>query len=168
MVKIGLLSDTHSWLDEKVFEYFEQVDEIWHAGDIGDLSVADRLESFKPFRAVFGNIDGGELRNRFPVDQIFNLENVKVWMTHIGGCPPKYNPDVKKRIDSINPRLFICGHSHILRIMPDSDRPGLLYINPGAAGIHGIHIEKTIVRFDLDNGVIRNLEVISLGKRAKI
>ncbi len=168
MVKIGLLSDTHSWLDEKIFEYFSSVDEIWHAGDIGNADLATRLESFKPLRAVHGNIDGGELRIRYPKDQLFTLEGVSVWMTHIGGYPPKYVPEVKKRINSINPRLFICGHSHILRIMPDTNRPGMLYINPGAAGIYGFHIEKTIVRFDLDEGKIRSMEVINLGKRAKI
>jgi len=167
-MKIGLLSDTHSWLDEKIFEYFAGVDEIWHAGDIGDASVANKLEDFKPLRAVFGNIDGRELRIRFPQNQIFTLEGVSVWITHIGGYPPKYVPVVKKRLNSINPRLFICGHSHILKIMPDATRPGMLYINPGAAGVHGFHIEKTIVRFKLDAGSIRNLEVIKLGKRAKI
>ena len=168
MVKIGLLSDTHSWLDERIFEYFANVDEIWHAGDIGDAVLADKLEDFKPLRAVYGNIDGAELRSRFPEELIFTLEGVSVWMTHIGGYPPKYVPAVKKRINSINPRLFICGHSHILRIMPDANKPGMLYINPGAAGIYGFHLEKTIVRFDLDAGSIRNMEVINLGKRAKI
>lgn len=168
MVKIGLLSDTHSWLDEKVFDYFSEVDEVWHAGDIGDPELANRLENFKPLRAVYGNIDGGELRARFPQDQIFTLEGVAVWMTHIGGYPPHYNAQVKKRLNSINPRVFICGHSHILRVMPDNSRPGMLYINPGAAGIYGFHIEKTLVRFELGDGKIRNLEVINLGKRAKI
>jgi len=168
MVKIGLLSDTHSWLDEKIFDYFAAVDEIWHAGDIGDVAVANKLEDFKPLRAVYGNIDGGELRIRFPEEQIFTLEGVAVWMTHIGGYPPKYVPAVKRRLNSINPKLFICGHSHILRIMPDANRPGMLYVNPGAAGIYGFHIEKTIVRFNLDAGKIRNMEVINLGKRAKI
>jgi len=168
MVKIGLLSDTHSWLDEKVFDFFSEVDEVWHAGDIGDPELANRLENFKPLRAVYGNIDGTELRSRFPHEQIFNLEGVTVWMTHIGGYPPQYNAQVKKRLNSINPKLFICGHSHILRVMPDASRPGMLYINPGAAGIYGFHIEKTLVRFDLDDGKIRNLEVINLGKRAKI
>ncbi|MDZ7605220.1 MAG: metallophosphoesterase family protein [Cyclobacteriaceae bacterium] len=168
MVRIGLLSDTHSWLDEKIFEYFSEADEIWHAGDIGDVSLAERLESFKPLRAVYGNIDGGELRARYPADQIFTLAGVSVWMTHIGGYPPNYNAQVKKRLNSIDPELFICGHSHILKIMPDTRRPGMLYINPGAAGIYGFHIEKTIVRFDLDAGSIRNMEVIKLGKRAKI
>jgi hypothetical protein len=167
-MKIGLLSDTHSFLDEKIFDYFASVDEIWHAGDIGDDEVADRLEAFKPFRAVYGNIDGGKLRIRYPEDQIFGLEGVSVWMTHIGGYPPRYNSRTRDAIRKYNPKLFICGHSHILKIMPDAKRPGSLCINPGAAGKYGFHIEKTIVRFELNLGRIENLEVIKLGKRAKI
>ena len=167
-MKIGLLSDTHTFLDEKIFEYFSGVDEIWHAGDIGDVATADALETFKPLRAVYGNIDGGELRIRYPEDQVFVMEGVSVWMTHIGGFPPRYSSWIKDRITSLNPKLFICGHSHILKIMPDVKRPGSLIINPGAAGKHGFHIEKTIVRFELKNASIENLEVIKLGKRAKI
>ncbi len=167
-MKVGLLSDTHSFLDEKIFDYFSEVDEIWHAGDIGNISVADRLEKFKPLRAVFGNIDGGQLRIRYPEDQLFVTEGVSVWMTHIGGYPPRYNSRTKNRIASWNPKLFICGHSHILKIMPDLKRPGSICINPGAAGKHGMHHEKTIVRFELKEGKIKNLEVVKLGKRAKI
>ena len=167
-MKIGLLSDTHGYLDEKVFEYFEEVDEIWHAGDIGNDELAVKLEAFKPLRAVYGNIDGGKLRIWYPEDQIFEVEGVTVWMTHIGGYPPRYSTRTKNRIITMNPKLFICGHSHILKIMPDPMRQGSLCINPGAAGRHGFHIEKTIVRFDLTAGRIDNLEVIKLGKRAKI
>ncbi len=167
-MKVGLLSDTHSFLDEKIFDYFKEVDEIWHAGDIGDISVADSLEKFKPLRAVFGNIDGGQLRVRYPEDQIFVMEGVSVWMTHIGGYPPRYNFRTKNKIMQWNPKLFICGHSHILKIMPDLKRPGAICINPGAAGKHGFHHEKTIVRFELKEGGIRNMEVVKLGKRAKI
>ena len=167
-MKIGLLSDTHSFLDENIFEYFSEVDEIWHAGDIGDLAVADRLESFKPLRAVYGNIDGGQLKVRYPEDQIFTSAGVSVWMTHIGGYPPRYNSRTKTAILKYNPKLFICGHSHILKIMPDTKRPGSICINPGAAGKYGFHHEKTIVRFELLKGRIENLEVIKLGKRAKI
>ena len=167
-MKIGLLSDTHTFLDEQIFDYFSEVDQIWHAGDIGDIAVADRLESFKSFRAVYGNIDGGELRVRYPEDQIFVMEGVSVWMTHIGGYPPRYNSRTKNRIKAWNPKLFICGHSHILKIMPDVKRPGSICINPGAAGKYGLHHEKTIVRFELNNKKIDNLEVIKLGKRAKI
>ena len=167
-MKIGLLSDTHSFLDEKIFEYFADVDEIWHAGDIGDLEVADRLEEFKPLRAVYGNIDGEKLRTRYSEDQIFVMDGVSVWMTHIGGYPSRYNSRTKNRIKAWNPKLFICGHSHILKIMPDSKRPGSICINPGAAGKYGFHHEKTIVRFELKLGKIQGLEVIKLGKRAKI
>lgn len=167
-MKVGLLSDTHSFLDEKIFDYFSEVDEIWHAGDIGNISVADSLENFKPLRAVYGNIDGGQLRIRYPEDQLFVTEGVSVWMTHIGGYPPRYNSRTKNRIASWNPKLFICGHSHILKIMPDLKRPGSICINPGAAGKHGMHHEKTIVRFELKEGKIKNLEVVKLGKRAKI
>ena len=167
-MKIGLLSDTHSYLDENIFEYFKNVDEIWHAGDIGNIELADQLETFKPFRAVYGNIDGGQLRTRYPEDQIFTIEGVSVWMTHIGGYPPKYSSRIKNRISQMNPKLFVCGHSHILKIMPDPKRPGSLCINPGAAGKQGFHVEKTVVRFDLKSGGFENLEVIKLGKRAKI
>jgi len=167
-MKIGLLSDTHSFLDEKIFDYFSEVDEIWHAGDIGNIEVADSLEKFKPFRAVYGNIDGGKLRTRYPQDQIFVMEGVSVWMTHIGGHPPRYTSRTKNRIARWNPKLFICGHSHILKIMPDSKRRESICINPGAAGKHGMHHEKTIVRFELIDGGIKKLEVVKLGKRAKI
>jgi putative phosphoesterase len=167
-MKIGLLSDTHTFLDEKIFEYFKDVDQVWHAGDIGNDDLADQLEAFKPLRAVYGNIDGGKLRIRYPEDQIFSEDGVSVWMTHIGGYPPRYTSRVKTAIMKYNPKLFICGHSHILKIMPDKKRPGSLCINPGAAGQQGFHIEKTIVRFELAEGKIKNLEVIKLGKRAKI
>lgn len=167
-MKIGLLSDTHGYLDPKIFDYFKDVDEVWHAGDIGTVGVADELEAFKPFRAVYGNIDGGKLRTRYPEEQVFKLAGVSVWMIHIGGYPPRYNMRTKNGIFSMNPKLFVCGHSHILKIMPDPRRPGALCINPGAAGIHGFHIEKTVVRFDLIDGKIENLEVVKLGKRAKI
>ena len=167
-MKIGLLSDTHSFLDEKIFEHFSEVDEIWHAGDIGNVEVADQLEAFKPFRAVYGNIDGGELRVRYPENQVFVMDGVSVWMTHIGGFPPRYNQRTKQNVMKWNPKLFVCGHSHILKIMPDTKRPGSICINPGAAGKHGFHHEKTIVRFEIANGRLDNLEVVKLGKRAKI
>ena len=167
-MKIGLLSDTHSYLDENIFKYFDEVDEIWHAGDIGNIEIADRLEAFKPFRAVYGNIDGDQLRTRYPEDQVFVMSGVSVWMTHIGGFPPRYNSRTKNIIMKWNPKLFVCGHSHILKIMPDPKRLGSLCINPGAAGKYGFHHEKTMVRFELNNSRIENLEVVKLGKRAKI
>lgn len=167
MVRIGLLSDTHSYLDEKVFHYFDQCDEIWHAGDIGAEEVADKLEQFKPFRAVYGNIDGAKLRQRFPLNQLFTIEDVPVFMTHIGGYPGKYAKRVSDIIQEHHPKIYICGHSHILKIMPDP-RYDLLHINPGACGLEGFHQVKTIVRFTIDAGHIKDMEVIELGKRAHV
>ena len=167
-MKIGLLSDTHSHLDPKVFEYFNNCDEIWHGGDIGDATVANELEKFKPLRAVFGNIDDKEMQIRFPEDLWFECEGLKIWMTHIGGAPPGYNPRIKKILKDSVPEIFICGHSHILRIKKDSNYKNMLYLNPGAAGNHGFHHIKTIVRFDVLGKEIKNMEVIELGKRGAI
>ncbi|MCX2742396.1 metallophosphoesterase family protein [Mangrovivirga sp. M17] len=166
-MRIGLISDTHSHLEEKVFKYFEECDEIWHAGDIGDISVLRKLEKFKPVRAVFGNIDGREVINEVPEDQIFTIEGLKVWITHIGGYPPKYTARIKKKLDEINPGLFICGHSHILKVIPDRER-NLIHMNPGAAGKTGFHKIKTILRFTINNSKISDLEVIELGNRASL
>ena len=167
-MRIGLLSDTHGFLDHQVFTYLEQCDEIWHAGDIGNSAVADALVKWKPLRAVFGNVDGGELRTRFPEDLYFNCEGLKVWMTHIGGSPPKYNPRVRKLLPSVMPDIFICGHSHILKVGRDAVHNNLLFLNPGAAGNHGFHVMKTILRFDILDGSVNNLEVVDLGKRGLI
>jgi uncharacterized protein len=167
-MKIGLLSDTHSHLDPKVFEYFKDCDEIWHGGDIGDASVANDLEKFKPLRAVFGNIDDKEMQVRFPEDLWFNCEGLTIWMTHIGGAPPNYNPRVKKILKDRVPDIFICGHSHILRIKKDPNVKNMLYLNPGAAGNHGFHNVKTLVRFEIIGKEIKNMEVIELGKRGLI
>lgn len=167
-MKIGLLSDTHSHLDPRVFDYFRLCDEVWHAGDIGDAIVADQLESFKPLRGVFGNIDDKEIQSRFPEDLHFMCEGLSVWMTHIGGSPPNYNPRVKKLLKNQVPDIFICGHSHILRIKRDPGFNNMLYLNPGAAGNHGFHQIKTIVRFDINDKVISSMEVIELGKRGAI
>lgn len=166
MKRIGLISDTHSYLDEKIFHHFNDCDEIWHAGDIGNLDVAEQLSSFKPFRAVYGNIDGADLRTRFPHDQHFSCEGLNVWITHIGGYPPRYNPQVKKVLIANPPDIFICGHSHILRVMTDPKLNNMLYINPGAAGKSGFHHIRTIVRFQIDAGKISNMQVVELGKRA--
>jgi putative phosphoesterase len=168
MKKIGLLSDTHGYLDPKIFDHFQDRDELWHAGDIGDSMLADALEKFKPLRAVYGNIDDITLQRRYPEDQIFYCEDVKVYMTHIGGIPPKYNPRVKKIIMETTPQLFICGHSHILRVKRDAHSNNLLYANPGAAGNQGFHAIKTIVRFQVNGDKIENMEVIELGKRGLI
>ena len=167
MKRIGLLSDTHSFLDEKIFQYFEACDEVWHAGDIGSMEVADQLEKFKPFRAVFGNIDGAAIRQKYPLDLRFPCEGVDIWITHIGGYPGKYHPRVKAILEQDPPKLFICGHSHILRVLFD-ERFNLWHINPGACGREGFHQVKTIVRFSLDAGNIKDLEVIELGKRGAV
>ncbi len=164
MKRIGLLSDTHSFLDEKILEYFAECNEIWHAGDIGSLEVADQLGAFKPFRAVYGNIDGGEIRQRYPLNLRFTCEEVDVFMTHIGGYPGKYTARVKEILKADPPKLYICGHSHILKVMPDKQLD-LLHINPGACGNEGFHKIKTIIRFTLDAGNIKDLEVIELGQR---
>ena len=168
MLTIGLISDTHGYLDPKVFEHFKDCDEIWHAGDIGSSSVAEALENFKPFRAVFGNIDDIDLQTRYCEDLFFECEEVKVWLTHIGGTPPNYNPRIKKIFKQQVPDLFICGHSHILKIKRDSALGNMLYVNPGSAGNQGFHYVKTIVRFVVNGTKIDKMEVIELGKRGAI
>lgn len=167
MKKIGLLSDTHSFLDESLFTHFQDCDEIWHAGDIGDPAVADRLEAFKPFKAVFGNIDQPSIRRRYPEHLRFECEGLDVWITHIGGYPGKYNQRVRESIRFNPPGLFICGHSHILKVMHDK-KLGLLHLNPGACGKEGFHKMRTAMRFEIENGTIRQLEVIELGLRGAI
>ena len=167
-MKIGLLSDTHNYLDPKVFSYFKDCDEVWHAGDIGDRCVIEQLEAFKPVRAVFGNVDDKVLQTDYPEDMRTTIEGVRVWMTHIGGAPPNYNPRVKNFLNIDPPDVFICGHSHILRIKRDPKYNNMLYVNPGAAGQHGFHLVKTIVRFEIAAGKVQNMEVIELGKRGAI
>ncbi|MGB1121379.1 MAG: metallophosphoesterase family protein [Saprospiraceae bacterium] len=167
MTRIGLMSDTHSFLDDKVYKYFERCDEVWHAGDIGSIELADKMEAFKPFRAVYGNIDNAKLRQRYPLDLRFECDGLDVWMTHIGGYPKRYSKRVREQMPLNPPRLFISGHSHILKVMPDNQF-GLLHINPGACGNHGFHQMKTLVRFSIDAGEIMDLEVVELGKRGKI
>lgn len=161
MMRIGLLSDTHGYWDDRYKEYFAGCDEIWHAGDIGSEDLIDKLEQIKPVRAVYGNIDSHATRLRFPQHQKFTMEGVKVWMTHIGGYPGKYEPSVSKLIHYNPPGLFISGHSHILKVMSDKCL-GLLHVNPGAAGKYGFHTKRTLVRFTLDNGHVKDLEVIEL------
>ncbi|GAA0725165.1 metallophosphoesterase family protein [Aquimarina litoralis] len=164
MKKILLLSDTHSYIDDRILHYVEQADEVWHAGDIGDLSVTDAIENIKPLRAVYGNIDNDKARVSFPLHQRFHCEKVSVWITHIGGYPPKYNSNTRKEIQNNPPDLFICGHSHILKVIPDKTN-GVLHMNPGAAGKHGFHKVRTMLRFTIDQDKIENLEVIELGKK---
>jgi uncharacterized protein len=161
-MKIGLLSDTHSFLHERVQHHFKDCDEIWHAGDFGSLAVADAIEGWgKPFRAVYGNIDGAELRVRYPEDLWFDCAGVSVYMTHIGGYPGKYAPRVRPLLQMRRPQIFITGHSHILKVMPDPAL-GLLHINPGACGLEGWHKVKTLIRFEIINAKPTNLEVIEL------
>lgn len=161
--KILLLSDTHSYIDDRILEYAQQADEIWHAGDIGDISVTDKLAEIKPLRAVYGNIDDNKARAEFPLNNRFTLEGVDVWITHIGGYPGKYNPAIRKEITENPPKLFICGHSHILKVMPDKQL-GLIHMNPGAVGKHGFQKVRTMLRFELNKGRIENLEVIEFKK----
>lgn len=167
MIRIGLMSDTHGFLDEQMLQHFSDCDEIWHAGDFGENEVAERLEAFRPLRAVYGNIDGLAVRQRFPEDQHFECEGLKVWMTHIGGYPGKYVPRVRRLLEATQPDLFICGHSHILKILPDP-RHNLLHINPGACGYEGFHLMRTMVRFTIQSGRIKGLEVIELGRRGRM
>lgn len=164
MTKILLLSDTHSHLDDIILKYAKQADEIWHAGDIGDISITDQLSKLKPIRAVYGNIDNYVIQKEFPLDNRFICEGVDVLITHIGGYPPKYNSRTRPQVQENPPKLFICGHSHILKVMMDKNL-GVLHMNPGACGKHGFHQIRTMLRFVIDGTDIKNLEVIELGKR---
>ncbi len=164
MKKILLLSDTHSHIDDTILKYVNQADEVWHAGDIGDLHVTDVLKKLKPLRAVFGNIDDDKARMEFPLNNRFFCEGVDVWITHIGGYPGKYNQAIKTEIQTNPPKLFICGHSHILKVQFDK-KLNLLHMNPGAAGIHGFHQVRTMLRFEIDGDKIQKLEIIELGSR---
>lgn len=164
MKRIGLLSDTHSYLDPAIFKHFKECDEIWHAGDIGDVDVYDQLIKFKPVRAVYGNIDNATIRRICPLNQKFTVEQVTVWMTHIGGYPNQYAQNIKETLKKNPPQLFISGHSHILKVMYDK-KLNLLHMNPGAAGKQGFHQIKTMLRFTIEGKEIKELEVIELGKR---
>jgi putative phosphoesterase len=164
MTKILLLSDTHSHIDDGILKYVKQADEVWHAGDIGDLEVTDKIKALKPLRGVYGNIDDAKARLEFPENNRFMCETVDVWITHIGGYPPKYNMRTRDLIKDNPPRIFICGHSHILKVMPDK-RHNLIHMNPGAAGKHGFHNVRTMLRFTIDGSKIENLEVIEFPKR---
>ena len=167
MIRIGLLSDTHSYLDDGIFRALESCDELWHAGDIGQAEIADKLSAFRPLIAVPGNIDDATVRRMFPMDQHFEKEGLQVWMTHIGGYPGSYPARIQQTLTEIKPGLFICGHSHILKVMPDR-KNNLLHMNPGAAGQHGFHVIRTLLRFSIDNGKILNPEVVELGRRGRI
>ncbi|RMB56322.1 metallophosphoesterase [Dokdonia sinensis] len=163
MKKILLLSDTHSYIDEHMLTHADWADEVWHAGDIGDLKVTDELKKLKPLRAVYGNIDDTEARQEFPLNNRFLCEGVDVWITHIGGYPGRYSPAIRDEIRANPPKLFICGHSHILKVVQDK-KLGLLHMNPGAIGKHGFHKVRTMLRFTVDQGKIDNLEVIQVDR----
>jgi putative phosphoesterase len=171
MTRIGLISDTHGFFDEAVFKHFEQCDEVWHAGDFGDIELANQLSNRWPDRGgqtrlkgVYGNIDGNDVRTVYPEQLVFMCEEVKVMIRHIGGSPPKYNPETRKELQIHQPQLFISGHSHILKVMYD-DKINCLHMNPGAAGRHGWHKLRTLIRFVIDGTEMKNCEVIELGKR---
>ena len=161
MKKILLLSDTHGHVDDHMMKYVKESDEVWHAGDIGTTQVTDTIASLKPLRAVFGNIDNHELRLSFPEELLFECEDINIYMTHIGGRPSRYAKGISEKIKSIKPKIFICGHSHILRIQYDKVNQ-LLFINPGAIGKHGFHKVRTMVRFEIDKSDIKNMEVIEV------
>jgi uncharacterized protein len=165
-VRIGLLSDTHSFFDEDILTYFADRDEIWHAGDLGSAELLDRLNRFKPVRAVYGNVDGSDLRSALHENLEWECEGIRVYMTHIGGHPGNYDRRAKKELNRLRPDLFISGHSHILRIERDPVL-GLLYMNPGACGHNGWHKIRTLLRFSVDSGKIGNVEAVELGPRGK-
>jgi len=164
MTHILLLSDTHGYIDDTILKYAKHADEIWHAGDIGSFEVTDALAEIKPVRAVYGNIDDHKIQKEFPLDNRFTCEQVPVWITHIGGYPNRYDRRIREEIKQHPPKLFISGHSHILKVMWDK-KLNLLHMNPGSCGKNGFHQVRTMLRFDIDNEEIKNLEVIELGKR---
>ncbi len=164
MKKILLLSDTHNYIDAQILKFVKQADEVWHAGDIGNIEVIDAIKELKPVRAVFGNIDDTIVRSEFPLNNKFTIEKVSVWITHIGGYPNRYDPRIKEEIQKKPPLLFISGHSHILKVMFDK-KLKLLHLNPGAAGKHGFHKVRTMLRFEINEDKISNLEIIELAKR---
>jgi putative phosphoesterase len=165
-MRIGLLSDTHGFLDDSLFDYYRECDEIWHAGDFGALAVLERLREFKPVRGVFGNIDGAELRAKLPEDLEWTAAGLRVYMTHIGGYPGRYDARARRELMGRKPDLFLCGHSHIPRVMRD-EKLGLLHLNPGACGHAGWHTERTAMRFSIEDGRAGKLELIQLGKRGR-
>lgn len=167
MKKILLLSDTHCYLDDAILKHVAQADEVWHAGDIGTIETADQIAAMKPLRAVYGNIDDAKVRQVYPLHNRFVCEGLNVWITHIGGYPGRYNPAIKTDIQLNPPQLFISGHSHILRVMRDV-KQAILHMNPGAAGVHGFHKMRTMLRFEINDGMIRKVEVIELGLRGSL
>jgi len=162
MFKIGLISDTHNYLDPEVKKYFARCDEIWHAGDFGSIEIANELEKLARLRGVYGNIDDKDIRSRFPLKERFEIEGLDIWMTHIGGNPGRYCLPIREEMEQKPPDVFICGHSHILKVSRDKEYGNLLFINPGAAGKQGFQKERTIMRFNIDKGKLKNMQVINL------
>ncbi|MBK9254236.1 MAG: metallophosphoesterase family protein [Saprospiraceae bacterium] len=167
MKKIALISDNHSYFDKDISLATDDCDEIWHAGDIGSPDSISQFQQKALFRAVYGNIDDIGIRSTFPLDLTFECEGIRVFMTHIGGFPGRYTARVKKILQELKPNLYICGHSHILKVMPDKNL-GLLHMNPGSYGHHGFHLIRTLLKFDIDNGKISNLNVVELGRRGVV
>ncbi|MEX0609793.1 MAG: metallophosphoesterase family protein [Balneolaceae bacterium] len=168
MIKIGLISDTHNYLDPQVLDYFRDRDEIWHAGDFGSIAIAEQLKKIAPVVGVYGNIDGQDVRQEFPLHQRFTREGIDVWMTHIGGIPGRYCIPIREQMEANPPELFICGHSHILKVARDQEMHKMLYMNPGAAGRQGFQVHRTILRFNIDSGEITRVEVINLDIKEKV
>lgn len=167
-MKIGILSDTHGWLDERILHFFKDCDEIWHAGDVGSIDVIDKLKAFKPTIGVYGNIDSHEIQTVFPEFQMIKREGVNIMITHIAGTPKRYNKAVSDKLKEVIPNMLVCGHSHILKVMADKQNYNMLYVNPGAAGKHGFHKMRTIIRLELNKGKIKNMEVVELGRRSQL
>lgn len=167
MTSVGLISDTHGFLDEEIIDVLSSVDEIWHAGDLGDIILIDQLESIAPVRGVYGNIDDYKVRSVWPLNLYFEIDQIKVFMTHIGGYPGRYQSRVRQELEQHRPDLYICGHSHILKIQPDN-KLNLLHMNPGACGHHGFHQFRTMITFDIDSQQIKNVNVIEFGRRGRL
>jgi putative phosphoesterase len=166
-MKIGLISDTHGWIHPRLFDHFEKCDEIWHAGDIGNIQTADALSAFRPLRAVYGNIDDAIVRSAYKENEFFMADEMRIFITHIGGSPGRYEARIRSEISENPPDILICGHSHIAKVMFDS-KFGFLFINPGAAGYNGFHKYMTAIRFQIDGKNIHDLELIELGERGKV
>lgn len=164
--KIGLISDTHNYFDPQLKDIFSDRDEIWHAGDIGNIEIIKQLEDIKPVRAVYGNIDDLSMQHQFPEDLWLSIDEMLIYMTHIAGKPSKYNARVLKEIRDKKPNLLICGHSHILRVMPDKVN-NLLYINPGASGQHGFHTIRTVIKMTIAGGKVTDMAAVELGRRGR-
>lgn len=165
-MRIGLLSDTHGFLDPAIFDYFAECDEVWHAGDFGPIAILEQLEKFKPLRAVWGNIDGADIRAAVPQDLAWECAGMTIYMTHIAGYPGAWDKRARAMLDKLCPDVIICGHSHILKVMRDPSR-GLLHLNPGAAGHNGWHTMRTVLRFQIDDGKPHDMEAIKLGPRGR-